>query len=1277
MNNRLCKPIALLLVLCLLSASFPAALAAGSPAAAAEPKPSQELTEPPLTGFHHLELPGYHLPAEEKTGGNRAPLPASFNAAAQGWVTPVKNQQPYGTCWAFGTLSPIESYMIKHRIPVGSTGTAADTDLDLSEYHLSYFSYTNAYDELGLTAGDSSILADSHLNIGGDGYKSTLTLMRWEGPASEEIPELAYNQADPTETIDPKYAYAYNVAHVSDVDWINTSDRDAVKQAIMEYGSGFFGYCWMQAYNSTNGSGAYCYIQNDYTNGANHAVTLVGWDDNYSKENFNYLPASSRPQNNGAWIVKNSWGASGSLAAYTDDGYNYISYEDTASYNETCMFYKAEPVDNYQHIYQYDGTLNIDDYVGLMQNHSKVANVFTSQGHEKVEAVSILTLEEGLGYTLDIYKGLTIDTDPTSGTLVSTQTGTIAYHGYHSITLEAPVSVDAGEKFSVVFTLHSNQPSDSLMMVVPVDASRTDNYETTTLTHTHAIHMNTSFFQLAGTGGWSQPKEGTGNFRIKAYTSDDPYALSAVSEDENKGTVTVGGHTARGWKVTATPAEGYYASGCTVTVGDAAVEQEGGVFYIEPTVDSSVTIHFAAKFPVTVTYMANEETVGTASGVTGEALTLPETAPVFENCTFLGWTPTQTQSSMTQPQTYAPGSVYYPLGNDTLYALYYFRHQAVPGQDGSYVKITSTAELTDGKYLIVNESRQLALNGALIDSAIDVLDNEMAVTVNGDRIPENETVNDGAFTYDAATRSLGGKRESSSGKVYYIGAPGNPNTGRHYIYTTPYQTSAGLIFTFNSDGSVKIADDYYTAWSLQYYDDGSESNFRFTKTSENVYPISLYRKTENTTSNFYTTDIDAEPIVSYVVSFNSNGGSHVPDQTVAAGQTVVKPDDPTKDSFDFAGWYSDSGLTQAYDFSTPVNSGFTLHAKWMEATPKTYTVTFNSNGGSAVPPQTIVDGGTVVKPEDPTKDGFSFAGWFVDSGLVNLYDFGMPVHGNFNLFAKWEEAAPPHTHTPGEAVTENETAPSCTEAGSYDSVVYCVTCGAELSRETVSLDPLGHDWDEGVVTLEPTENEDGQRLYTCERCGATRTEVIPRLDQVNPFVDVTYGKYYYEPVMWAFYHEPQITCGTDETHFSPSAPCTREQIVFFLWAAQGKPAPFTNSTSFIDIKPNKYYYEAVLWAQENGITNGIRETLFGVGSYCTRDQVVTFLWRAAASPEPQGATQPFRDVPADAYYAKAVRWAVENGVTGGSSANTFSPQKICTRAEAVTFLYRFDELLAQ
>ena len=1030
--KHLRKPLALLLSLAMILSLLPSALAA-APA-----------DEPPVTGFHHVDLPGWRLPAAQETETTRDPLPSAYNSADLGYDTAVKNQSPYGTCWAFGTLSPIETYMIKHEIPVGTTGAAATTDLDLSEYHLSYFTYANAYDALGLTAGDSSILSQSHLSIGGDGYKSTLTLMRWEGPASEDVPALAYSEAGYGSTIDPQYAYSYNVAHVTDVEWVAASQRDTVKRLLMEYGSAFFGYYFNSAYNTTNSSGAYCCIQSVDSSGyfahvANHAVTLVGWDDNYPKENFS---SASRPSSNGAWIVKNSWGTTGSNAAYTHNGYNYISYEDTASYYETCMFFKVEPVDNYQHIYQYDGTANIDDYVGLTANHSQIANVFTAQGHERLEAVSVLTLEEGLGYTLEIYKGLTSDTDPTSGALVSTQTGTIAYHGYHTVKLDSPVSVDSGEKFSAVFTLHSSQPASSLLMIVPVDATRTDEYWGATLTCTHAEHPNTSFFRNAGTGSaWSQPKEGAGNFRIKAYTSDDPYALTAFSQDETKGTVSVGAHTAQGWVVTAVPAEGYFASGCTVTSGSAQVLQDGNVFYVEPAVDSVVTVSFTAKTPVTLTCVANGVTVATLPAMTGEAVTLPGEAPAFEGCAFLGWTRIPTEEALTQPQTFAPGGAYYPLGSDTLYALYSFDRLAVEGEDGSYVKVTSAAELVDGKYLIVNEERQLALNGALVDYKIDVLDNEMPVTVNGDRIPESAAVNDGAFTFDSTARTLGGKRETSTGKIYYIGAPGNSNTGRKYIYTTPYATGGKLRFSFSADGSAVISDDYYTAFYLRYYDDGTEANFRFTKASANIFPISLYRKTEDTTQTWYTT------------------------------------------------------------LSGPAWS---------------------------------------------------------------------PCDGE---------------NCPG-----------------------------------------------GVFTDMPAK-----------------------------------GHWAHDPIDWAL--STGVTAGTTATTFSPNGTCTRAQAVTFLWAAWGKPEPET-ARAFTDVPENAYYARAVAWAAERGVTAGTSDTTFSPNEFCTRAQVLTFLWKALGQPEAAAGETPFGDVPAGAYYAGAAAWAVEQGVTGGTSAGTFSPHAPCTRAQIVTFLFK-------
>ena len=163
--------------------------------------------------------------------------------------------------------------------------------------------------------------------------------------------------------------------------------------------------------------------------------------------------------------------------------------------------------------------------------------------------------------------------------------------------------------------------------------------------------------------------------------------------------------------------------------------------------------------------------------------------------------------------------------------------------------------------------------------------------------------------------------------------------------------------------------------------------------------------------------------------------------------------------------------------------------------------------------------------------------------------------------------------------------------------------------------------------------------------------------------------WYFTPVYWAYNHEPRITAGTTPTTFGPSVTCTRAQIVTFLWHAAGDPEPILTESPFSDVqKPTDYYFKAVLWAYENGITQGLNATTFGVKQSCTRAQIVTFLWSFAGSPEAD-AENPFTDVKPGAYYRKAVLWAKENGVTSGTSPTTFSPGAPCTRAQCVTFLH--------
>ena len=205
-----------------------------------------------------------------------------------------------------------------------------------------------------------------------------------------------------------------------------------------------------------------------------------------------------------------------------------------------------------------------------------------------------------------------------------------------------------------------------------------------------------------------------------------------------------------------------------------------------------------------------------------------------------------------------------------------------------------------------------------------------------------------------------------------------------------------------------------------------------------------------------------------------------------------------------------------------------------------------------------------------------------------------------------------------------------------------------------------------------SKNVGAVKSYTFENVKKNHTiEVVFMKASGNPqtgvFVDVPEGSYYEEAVNWAV--EKGITTGTDATHFSPDGICTRAQAVTFLWRAAGSPAAKSAVMPFTDVKAGSYYYDAVLWAVENGITKGTSETMFSPDATCSRAQIVTFLWRSQKSPA-AGTANPFTDVKASAYYADAVLWAVKEDVTKGTTNTTFSPDANCTRAQIVTFIWR-------
>ena len=179
---------------------------------------------------------------------------------------------------------------------------------------------------------------------------------------------------------------------------------------------------------------------------------------------------------------------------------------------------------------------------------------------------------------------------------------------------------------------------------------------------------------------------------------------------------------------------------------------------------------------------------------------------------------------------------------------------------------------------------------------------------------------------------------------------------------------------------------------------------------------------------------------------------------------------------------------------------------------------------------------------------------------------------------------------------------------------------------------------------------------------------IPQGGSKSSFEDVGATEYYNMPVIWA--SDTGITKGTSDTTFSPNQSCTRGQLVTFLWRAAGSPEPETSENPFTDVAAGSYYEKAVLWAVENNITNGVDVGLFAPDRTCTRAQIVTFIYRAAREPDIEVQSESFVDVAADAYYAKAVAWAVANDITNGVDVGLFAPDRTCTRGQGVTFLYR-------
>ena len=494
----------------------------------------------------------------------------------------------------------------------------------------------------------------------------------------------------------------------------------------------------------------------------------------------------------------------------------------------------------------------------------------------------------------------------------------------------------------------------------------------------------------------------------------------------------------------------------------------------------------------------------------------------------------------------------------------------------------------------------------------------------------------------------------------------------------------------------------------------------------------------------------------HTVTFDANGGSEpeelpeevttaMPAKKILHGSEYSLPECEfiAPEGKQFKAW--EIGGTE-YPVNAPVTvtADITVKALWKDAPPApaeyTVTVTTEGNGTASASPAKAVAGEEITLTATP-DGGYHFKEWQVISGGVTIKDnkFIMPS-ANVEVKAIFEKDAPPAstefivtfdgnggTPSVGSMTTTNQKLSSLPSASrskhSFDGWYTEESGGTKITTDTEfpadttvyahwtytggggssgysyytikatagaggSISPSGNvsvrEGRDQTFTITPDKGYavanvkiDGKSIgavksYTFENVSRTHTiEVIFMKANGNPqtgvFVDVATGSYYEDAVDWAV--ENGITKGTDDTHFSPDGICTRAQAVTFLWRAAGSPEPETRAMPFNDVPVGSYYYDAVLWAVENGITKGTSDTTFSPNMTCTRAQIVAFLWRSEKSPA-AGTANPFADVKSTAYYADAVLWAVKENITKGTTSTTFSPNADCTRAQIVTFLWR-------
>lgn len=473
-----------------------------------------------------------------------APLPTKYDARESGLVSSVKNQAGWGSCWAFQAVSAAESSLL-----IKGKG-----EKDLSELQLVEFAYNGArggtgegdrqeiISERGDTSGDyTTVYGATKAKVGGNGLMSMFALSRWTGLGEESLHStMTYDIAktrsqSEMDRIPTEYAFR-DALHLENGYLVPLDDRDSVKKMIMQYGSCGIDIYMNRSYDSSYTDAAYdeyrvapdksC-MYNYYNSTRNHAVSVVGWDDDFNRENFNDIPINIQkkvageetkiPDHDGAWLVKNSYGT-----GYGDEGYVWISYENKAFEKQTVKVFDFADANNYGYVYQYDGSVGTKAY----KIKHVAARYHTKDIPEMLGAAGIALQSPDVDYTVSVYTGLTNPSDPESGYKAYSKSGKTEYPGLYTVKFDKNILLLPDTDFAIVWDVSVDGETAS------VYAEKA--YEETDLPRLKfdaEIGEDETFYRIDSskwTDAINQPSTPV-TYRLKAYTDDALLADSDIS----------------------------------------------------------------------------------------------------------------------------------------------------------------------------------------------------------------------------------------------------------------------------------------------------------------------------------------------------------------------------------------------------------------------------------------------------------------------------------------------------------------------------------------------------------------------------------------------------------------------------------------------------------------------------------------------------------------------------------------------------------------------------